>query len=117
MKVYQSNDSVADRMNYSINIYDDGNVLSIVTTGGIYKTSVLFNFSSCFCGCVGSHGTHVASIAAGYFPDKPEMNGTAPGAQVVSVKIGDSRLATMETSPALIRAVSIRGGCLQLSYV
>ena len=60
----------------------------------------------CLYSCIGSHGTHVTAIAAAYKPDCTDRNGVAPGAKVVGIKIGDSRLGSEETAVGLIRAVS-----------
>jgi len=133
-----------DMLNYAVNFYEGGKVLSVVCDAG-------------------AHGSHVAGIAAGHrpagstpgeegsgsstssksspaappavpadgdgdaggnesgassHPDSDEdsavaarnlaldaMSGVAPGADIVSLKIGDARLGSMETGSALVRAL------------
>jgi len=73
-------------VNFVANIDDGGKRLSLVVESG-------------------AHGTHVAGIVAAHYSDQPELNGIAPGAQIVSVKIGDTRLDGMETAGALLRGL------------
>ena len=79
--------SYLDMLNYSVRILSDDKILEIVTDSS-------------------THGTHVASIATGHFENKPELNGVAPGAQIISIKIGDNRVNGMETGFAFANAVS-----------
>ena len=73
--------------NYVLNVYEDGDVLSVVT-----DTS--------------PHGTHVAGIVAAHHPGGDgALDGVAPGAQIVSMKIGDGRMGSMETGCGLYRAL------------
>ncbi|HYE79456.1 MAG TPA: S8 family serine peptidase, partial [bacterium] len=48
----------------------------------------------------GGHGTHVAGIAAGYrLGGQPTFMGVAPGAHVISCKIGNNQLSGGSTTP------------------
>ena len=78
--------SDASLMSYSFNFYDE-DILSISVVAG-------------------THGTHVAGIIAAHHPDQPELNGVAPGAQILSMTIGDGRLGSMETSQSFMRAMN-----------
>ncbi|KAK7270488.1 hypothetical protein RIF29_23667 [Crotalaria pallida] len=93
--------SKLDACSFVANVYNDGNVLSIVTDSS-------------------PHGTHVAGIAAAFHPEEPLLNGIAPGAQLISCKIGDSRLGSMETGTgltrALIAAVEHKCDLINMSY-
>ncbi|KAJ2754542.1 hypothetical protein H4S06_003571, partial [Coemansia sp. BCRC 34490] len=72
---------------FTLNFYDDGRILSIVVSAG-------------------PHATHVSGILAANHADEPQNNGVAPGAQLVSLLIGDHRVASLETGVALTRAAA-----------
>lgn len=72
---------------FAAQVYDEGKLLSLVTV-------------------VGSHGTHVAGIAAAHFPENPARNGIAPGARILSVKIGDTRLGSSADGTGYLRALA-----------
>ncbi|GMH33052.1 hypothetical protein BSKO_00886 [Bryopsis sp. KO-2023] len=78
--------SAIDACNFACNIYEEGNVLCIVVD-------------------IIMHGTHVAGIVGANHPDNPELNGIAPGCQIISCKIGDTRLGSIETGPGMTRAI------------
>ncbi|CAG9460207.1 unnamed protein product [Pedinophyceae sp. YPF-701] len=93
--------SPTDSCTFGFHFYQDGDVLSVVTD-------------------CSPHGTHVAGITAAYHPEDPALNGVAPGAQIISCKIGDGRLGSMETGPGLTRAIAacIKHKCdlINMSY-
>ena len=72
-------------LNFAVNIYDGGEVLSIVTDSG-------------------AHGTHVAGTIGAFDAENADLNGVAPGVQIVGIKIGDNRLGSMETGTGMARA-------------
>lgn len=79
--------NTVDCVSFSVNFYDHGNTINIFTSE--------------------THGTHCAGIAAGYYPNNPDMNGVAPGAEVLNLKISDFRAGTNETHVSLERAVKL----------
>ena len=88
-------------LSYALNVYDAGATVSVVTDAG-------------------AHGTHVAGIVSAHHPRHSHLCGVAPGAQIVSLKIGDSRLGSMETGTGLVRALRaiLDNGCdvVNMSY-
>lgn len=76
-----------DGLSYCLAIRNNGDLLEICTPSG-------------------THGTHVAHIAAAHYPDQPSCSGIAPGAQIVSIVIGDHRNQSRSLGQSFSRAVS-----------
>eukprot|EP00397_Hematodinium_sp_SG-2012_P001691 GEMP01001696.1.p1 GENE.GEMP01001696.1~~GEMP01001696.1.p1 ORF type:complete len:803 (+),score=156.62 GEMP01001696.1:62-2410(+) len=73
---------------YGVQILNTGNTVSLIAAPS-------------------GHGTHVSSIIGAYHPNHPELNGIAPGVELVDIKIGDCRLKNLETIGSMERALVI----------
>ncbi|MBN2089466.1 S8 family serine peptidase [candidate division KSB1 bacterium] len=80
------------------------NLLNFALKMDVDNMRVSFHFDD------GGHGTHVAGISAGYqLFDQPGYNGIAPGAQIISLKIGNNTLAGNATVTGSIREAFMYG--------
>ncbi|CAG2171605.1 unnamed protein product, partial [Oppiella nova] len=106
-------------------VFSDGShwmaVIHTSGTGSLEDCTLLGNYRECLTyGTISdrgaSHGTHVASIAAANFPNDPDRNGVAPGAQIVSICMFGIRY----NGSSLVRALNkvIETGChvINMSY-
>ncbi|CAD5208109.1 unnamed protein product [Bursaphelenchus xylophilus] len=75
-----------DGLSYCLAIRNNGEILEITTPSG-------------------GHGTHCAHIAAAYYPESPKAGGVAPGAQIVSICVGDHRMGGYGSMLAFCRAL------------
>ncbi len=57
----------------------------------------------------GGHGTHVSGIVAGHDPAGGALEGVAPGARILSIKIGNSRYGSSTTNLSIVRALEWAG--------
>ncbi|MCU0728000.1 MAG: S8 family serine peptidase, partial [Planctomycetes bacterium] len=57
----------------------------------------------------GGHGTHVAGIIAGYHGEGSPLNGLAPAARILAVKIGNGRFGGATTHLAVLRGLQWAG--------
>ena len=55
------------------------------------------------------HGTHVAGIVAGYEGPRSALNGVAPGARILAIKVGNSRYGSSTTNLSILRALDWAG--------
>jgi tripeptidyl-peptidase II len=84
---YAAFDTISN-LSFGVQVYEEGDLLSIVTVSG-------------------THGTHVAAIAAAHFPGETARDGVAPGARIVSIRIGDPRTGGSSYGTSERRAVAM----------
>ena len=88
-------------LSFAVNIFNDGKKVSLLYDGG-------------------THGTHVAGIAAAYHGVDHPLNGMAPGAQIIAIRCGHPYMKNGAVNASILRAFhyAINAGAdlINLSY-